>query len=97
MNELSLEWGPRKAASNAAKYGVTFEEAKTVFYDEEALVIPDPDHSKEEERFIVLGLSSEPRILVVVHCFRETGSCIRIISARKAGTREQKTYREKQS
>ena len=55
MNELSFEWDPRKVAGNAAKHGVTFEEAKTVFYDENALVIPDPDHSKDEERFIVMG------------------------------------------
>ncbi|NQX00684.1 BrnT family toxin [bacterium] len=97
MNELSFEWDPRKAASNAGKHGVTFEEAKTVFYDDAALVIPDPDHSKDEERFIIMGRSSEPRILVVVHCFRKTGSSIRIISARKAGTKEQKPYQEKKS
>jgi uncharacterized DUF497 family protein len=60
-------------------------------------VIPDPDHSKEEERFIIMGQSVEPRMLVVVHCFRKSGSSIRIIPARKAGTREQKTYWEKQS
>jgi len=96
MNELSCEWDPRKAAANAAKHGVTFEEAKTVFYDADALVIPDPDHSKDEERFIIMGRSSKPRILVVVHCFRKTGSSIRIISARKAGTKEQKPYWEKQ-
>lgn len=95
MNELSFEWDPRKAAGNAAKHGVTFEEAKTVFYDEDALVIPDPDHSEEEERFIIMGQSSEPRILVVVHCFRKTGASIRIISARRAGTKEQQPYWDK--
>jgi len=94
MNELSFEWDPRKAAANAAKHGVTFEEVKTVFYDEDALVIPDPDHSMDEERFIIMGRSSVPRILVVVHCFRKTGSSIRIISARKASTKEQKPYLE---
>lgn len=97
MNELSFEWDLRKAASNATKHGVTFGEAKTVFYDEDALVIPDPDHSKEEERFIIMGRSSEAKILVVVHCFRKTGSSIRIISARRAGTKEQKPYSEKKS
>jgi hypothetical protein len=97
MDELSFEWDPRKAASNAAKHGVTFEEAKSVFYDEDALVIPDPDHSKEEERFIIMGRSDELRILVVIHCFRKTGSSIRIISARRAGTKEQKSYKEKKS
>ena len=97
MSGISFEWDPKKAAGNAAKHGVTFEEAKTVFFDDDALVIPDPDHSKEEERFIIMGQSVEPRMLVVVHCFRKSGSSIRIISARKAGTREQKTYWEKQS
>jgi uncharacterized DUF497 family protein len=97
MDELSFEWDPRKAASNAAKHGITFKEAKSVFYDEDALVIPDPDHSKEEERFIIMGRSGELRILVVIHCFRKTGSSIRIISARRAGTQEQKPYLEKKS
>jgi uncharacterized protein len=97
MDELSFEWDPRKAASNAAKHGITFEEAKTVFYDEDALVISDPNHSKEEERFIIMGRSFDSKILVVVHCFRKTKSSIRIISARKAGTREQKPYVEKKS
>lgn len=95
MSELSFEWDPKKAASNAAKHGVSFEEAKTVFYDEDALVIPDPEHSLDEERFIIMGRSSKPRILVVVHCFRKTGSSIRIISARRAGTKEQQPYLEK--
>jgi hypothetical protein len=97
MDELSFEWDPRKAASNAAKHGVTFEEAKSVFYDEDALVIPDPDHSKEEERFIIMGESGELRILVVIHCLRKTGTSIRIISARRAGTKEQKPYWQKKS
>ena len=92
MSELSFEWDPKKAASNAAKHGVSFEEAKTVFYDEDALVISDPEHSLDEERFIIMGRSSKPRILVVVHCFRKTGSAIRIISARRAGTKEQQPY-----
>lgn len=97
MNELSFEWDPGKAASNAAKHGVTFEEAKTVFYDDDALVIPDPDHSKDEERFIIMGRSGELRILIVIHCFRKAGSSIRIISARRAGTKERNTYSEKKS
>lgn len=97
MDELSFEWDPRKAASNAAKHGVTFEEAKSVFYDEDALVIPDPDHSQEEERFIIMGESGELRILVVIHCLRMTGTSIRIISARRAGTKEQKPYWQKKS
>jgi uncharacterized DUF497 family protein len=97
MSELSFEWDPGKAASNAAKHGITFEEAKTVFFDDDALVIADPDHSQEEERFIIMGRSSESRMLVVVHCFRKTGASIRIISARKAGTKEQQPYWEKRT
>lgn len=96
MSELFFEWDPLKATSNAAKHGITFEEAKTVFHDEDALVISDPDHSMGEERFIIMGRSTKPRILVVVHCFRKAGSSIRIISARRAGTKEQKPYLEQQ-
>lgn len=92
MDKLSFEWDPRKAASNAKKHGVTFDEAKTVFYDEQALVIPDPDHSTTEERFVIMGLSAGARILVVVHCLRQSGSSIRLISARRAGTKEQQPY-----
>ena len=95
MSGLSFEWDPAKAAKNVAKHGISFEEAKTVFFDEHALVIADPDHSEEEDRFIILGQSTELQTLVVVHCFRQEGSSIRIISARRAGTREQQPYWEK--
>lgn len=95
MSALSFEWDPRKAASNATKHGVTFEEAKTVFDDEDALVIRDPDHSMAEERFVIMGRSSKLRMLVVIHCFRKNDSSIRIISARRAGTKEQQPYLEK--
>ena len=95
MSNLSFEWDSMKAASNAAKHDVSFEEAKTVFYDDDALVIPDPDHSMDEERFIIIGRSAKPRILVVVHCFRKTGASIRIISARRAGKKEHNHYLEK--
>lgn len=81
------------AVSNLVKHGVSFEEAQTVFHDELALVIPDPDLSATEERFILLGRSFHLRMLVVVHCFRASGTSIRIISARRAGTREQQPYR----
>jgi uncharacterized DUF497 family protein len=73
---------------------VTFEEAKTVFYDEDALLIDDPDHSRSEERFILMGRSARARVLVVVHCYRRGGSTIRLISARRAGTKERKRYEE---
>ena len=92
MSALSFEWDPGKAAGNAAKHGVSFEEAQAVFFDEHALVIPDPDHSQQEERFVIMGQVTELRMLVVVHCFRQKGSAIRIISARRAGTKEQKPY-----
>ena len=96
MSKLSFEWDSVKAATNATKHGITFEEAQTVFYDVDALVIPDPDHSQDEDRFIILGRSKESQMLVVVHCFRQKGSSIRIISARRAGRKEQKPYWEKQ-
>ena len=97
MAELHFEWDPRKAAANAAKHGVTFEEAKTVFYDEAALLIDDPDHSKAEERFILMGSSAHARVLVVVHCYRRAGSAIRLISARRAGAKERKPYEKNKS
>ncbi|MEY2342921.1 BrnT family toxin, partial [Acidithiobacillus sp. IBUN Pt1247-S3] len=75
---------PRLAATNARKHGVTFAEAKTVFYDEQAKLIDDPDHSEDEERFVILGSSSTPKLLLVCHCYRKSGNVIRIISARKA-------------
>jgi len=89
---LRFTWDPRKASTNASKHGVTFEEAQTVFLDAQALVIADPDHSQDEERFILMGLSAAERVLVVVHCFRESKAVIRIISARRAGTNEQQSY-----
>ena len=89
---LSFEWDERKAKSNLAKHGVSFEEAKTVFFDERAKLIDDPDHSEDEERFVLLGMSSALRILLVCHCYRSKGNVIRIISARKAVFKESKTY-----
>lgn len=97
MAELHFEWDPRKAATNAAKHGVPFEEARTVFYDADALLIDDPDHSKSEERFILMGSSARARVLVVIHCYRRGGSAIRLISARRAGTKERQAYEENKS
>jgi uncharacterized protein len=94
MKEISFEWDQTKAKSNEAKHGVSFGEAKTVFFDEYALVIPDPDHSKTEERFVIMGMSALSRVLVVVHCFRSNNNVIRIISARRAGTKEKQPYRK---
>ena len=94
MNALSFEWDPTKARINAAKHGITFDEAKSVFYDEDALIIPDPDHSIAEDRFVIMGMSISLRILVVVHCLRDNDQIIRIISARKAGSKEKQPYME---
>lgn len=92
MDAPRFEWDPAKAAANVKKHGVSFEEAQTVFEDEEALFMADPDHSDDEERFVLLGLSSALRVLVVVHCERERGSVIRLISARKADRQERAGY-----
>lgn len=95
MSEISFEWDPAKAAGNARKHGVAFVEARSVFEDEEALVIGDPDHSHGEERFIMLGASAQRRLLVVVFCERSAGTVIRIISARRAHRWERRTYVER--
>ena len=94
MEEIRFAWNREKNRSNREKHGVSFEEGKSVFFDEMARIIFDPDHSEEEERFIILGISMELNILVVVHCYRENGSVIRIISARRATKNEAKQYRE---
>ncbi len=92
MSALHFEWDERKSAANAKKHGVSFEEAKSAFYDERAKLIDDPDHSENEDRFVLLGLSSALRLLVVCHCYRGEGGAIRIISARKATAKETKFY-----
>jgi uncharacterized DUF497 family protein len=92
MNSIKFEWEASKAASNIQKHGVTFEEARTVFFDERARLINDPDHSESEDRFILLGFSSSLRVIVVCHCYRSEGNVIRIISARKATATEKKAY-----
>ena len=92
MGTLCFEWDERKAAANAKKHGVGFDEAKSVFVDERAKLIGDPDHSEGEDRFVLLGLSSVLRLLLVCHCYRAEGNVIRIISARKASAHESKSY-----
>ena len=89
-----FEWDPQKAVANMAKHGVSFEEAQTVFYDDHARLEDDPDHSDDEDRFILLGVSEKLRILVVCHCYRADDAEIRLISARKATKQEQKQYEE---
>ncbi len=95
VTELRFEWDEKKARANRRKHRVSFEEAQTAFADERAVLIDDPDHSVQEERFVLLGLSSSLRVLVVCHCVRTKGDVIRIISARKAGRNERKTYNER--
>jgi uncharacterized DUF497 family protein len=95
MSELSFEWDPRKNAANQRKHGISFEVATTVFADDQALLINDPEHSSDEERFILLGMSAALRALVVCHCYREGQDLIRIISARKATRKERSTYTER--
>jgi uncharacterized protein len=92
MADLRIEWDPRKAAVNLRKHGVSFKEATSVFSDENARVIRDPDHSEDEDRFILLGLSWSLRVLVVCHCYRDAADVIRIISARKANRSERDQY-----
>ncbi len=93
MNTIKFEWDAKKAVANEKKHGISFDEARTVFFDENAKLIDDPEHSEGEERFILLGLSSTLKVMVVCHCYREQGNVIRIISARKATTHESKQYR----
>ena len=93
MTDLRFEWDPAKASANLKKHGIGFEEAKSVFSDEQAKLIADPDHSETEDRFILLGLSACLRLLVVCHCHRSENNTIRIISARKATTSESRQYR----
>ena len=92
---MDFEWDKRKATNNIRKHGVSFEEAQSVFLDDYALLIDDPDHSIEEERFILLGLSLQAKLLVICHCYRDNENIIRIISARKATKTESKHYRTK--
>ena len=94
MGKLRFSWDPRKAASNERKHGISFDEATTVFLDERALLLDDPDHSEDEVRFLLLGLSSFMRLLVVCHCIRE-GDTIRLINARKATKQEKRQYQER--
>lgn len=94
MNMIQFEWDENKNTINKQKHKISFEEAKSVFYDEDALVIDDPEHSEQEERFIILGFSNRANLLVVCHCYRSSDTAIRIISARKATKNEESQYKE---
>jgi hypothetical protein len=92
MKAVRIEWDDLKSRINRRKHGVSFEEARSIFLDENARRFFDPDHSSQEDRFLMLGISSRMRILVVSHCFRADKAVIRIISARKATRSEQINY-----
>jgi len=92
MDYLEFDWDARKAKSNEKKHGVSFEEARSAFFDDQAIVYFDPDHSEEEDRFLLLGTSYKSNQLVVCHCFREDETKVRIISARMADKDEASAY-----
>lgn len=94
MDDIKFEWDENKNRTNQFKHKISFEEAKTVFSDPEAIVIDDPEHSEEEDRFIILGFSQAANLLVVCHCYRDADRAIRIISARKATKNEARQYHE---
>ena len=92
MKNITFEWDEKKALLNLRKHKVSFEEAKSAFYDDWARLMSDPDHSERERRYILLGLSKIARLIIVCHCYRSCDSVIRIISARKATTSEANFY-----
>lgn len=95
MPDLRFEWDAAKGRANVRKHRVGFEEAESVFFDERAQLLDDPDHSVLEERFVLLGLSDRFRVLVVVHAYREADAVIRLISARRATRAERARYDER--
>lgn len=92
MNNLRFEWDSKKEKANLKKHGISFDEARTVFFDENAIQFYDPDHSESKVRFLLLGMSFKLRVLIVCHCFRESETLIRVISARKADQKEERDY-----
>lgn len=92
MDKIRFEWDENKNQINIDKHGISFEEAMTVFYDPDALVTHDEDHSDDEDRFLILGISEALHLLIVCHCYREENETIRIISARKANKTEARQY-----
>ena len=93
MSDIRYEWDHAKNNANIRKHGISFNEAITVFTDENLMIMADEDHSEDEERFIVLGFSEHPRLLVVCHCYKESDEVVRIFSARKATKTEERFYR----
>ena len=94
MDTIKFEWDENKNRINQHKHGISFEDAKTVFYDENAMLFDDPEHSREEERFLIIGITDREKICIVSHCYRDQEGTIRIISAREATKNEKKTYTE---
>ncbi len=92
MGNIAFAWDPKKARANITKHGVSFPEAQTAFLDEHARLLDDPDHSDDEERFVLLGYSFEARCLIVSHCYRQDDTMIRLISARRATPTEEADY-----
>ena len=90
--DYTFQWDPEKAKRNLVKHGISFEEAKGCFFDSNARLIDDPQHSAEEKRYVLLGLSFKGNLLIVCHCYRNEDRAIRIISARNATTKEQDSY-----
>lgn len=87
-----FDWDENKNAINIVKHGISFKEASTVFFDERALIFDDPEHSEQEERFLILGISEDANLCIVCHCYRESDTVIRLISARKATKKEGERY-----
>lgn len=92
METINFEWDENKNQINQRKHGIDFDEAKTIFYDDNAILFDDPEHSMEEERFLILGISKYENLCIVSHCYRSDDHIIRLISARKATINEIKTY-----
>lgn len=92
FENLHFVWDSKKDLTNQKKHGISFREAKTAFYDDNARLIHDPEHSQKEDRYILLGISQKLRVLVICHCYRSKEQEIRIISARKATKEEQRQY-----
>jgi hypothetical protein len=92
MPYIQFQWDETKNKSNISKHSISFQEAQTAFHDPHARIIPDPEHSTSEDRFILLGLSHRLNLLIVCHCYRESEEIIRIISARKATKHESLQY-----
>mgnify|MGYP003309481480 CR=1 FL=1 len=94
MRTIEFEWDENKNEINKKKHGLSFEEAREVFEDEDAILFDDPDHSLDEDRFLIIGETKSLKICIVSHCYRDNDNIIRLISARKATKKEKKIYEE---